>query len=299
MWRSEWSALSRRILGLLEAAKFHVSYIGIVGLDADTGAGLSLEPVTRTIFEDLRAFRDRYARTLPTGADKALAGFFKESTPTFNGAPDLPGYANRSLHVRLTKLVALEAEVSYHLTDFRARAKRLSERAFAHLQRTIVADPDCASRWKRAFKHKDEMACEKLGAAHLLWHGIWAFKANTAGERTDLIMGDVLHDRRADIEEVAEALVLTEWKKVTEKSKLHSALNEARRQAKLYAGGGLWGVELDAYRYLVLVTEEGLEMPGEFEDAGVLYHPINIAVAPHSPSRAARRRQLTVKHGAP
>jgi hypothetical protein len=220
----------------------------------------------------------------------ALDRFF-DTGATFT--PSGPVDGNRVLHIQLTTLVALEAEISYHLTDFRARAKRLSERAFAHLQRSIVADPECKRRWKKAFSSKGETDCEKLGAVHLLWHGIWAFKAISKGERTDLVMGDVLHEGRGDIEEVAEALVLTEWKRVKQVSELDKARDAALAQAKIYAGGSLFGLELDTYRYLVLVTEKGLDMPSDLEDAGVLYRHINIAVDPLTPSRAAvaeRRR---------
>lgn len=284
MWRSEWSALSRRILGLLEAAKFHISYIAE---RPDVGVGVKLVSVTSAIFEDLRAFQDRYARTLPAGAATVLTDFIETSFPRFRSVPTLDGDGNRQLHSRLTDLVALEAEISYHLTDFTARAKRLSERAFTHLQRSIVADPDCAKRWRQAFD-KGERACEQLGAAHLLWHGIWAFKGHSKGERTDLIMGDVIRNY-SEIEKVAEALVLTEWKKVTKKDELSKSIDQALGQAKLYAGGSLAGLELDTYRYLVLVTERALEMPDDIDEPGVKYRPINIAVEPESPSRAARQ----------
>lgn len=298
MWRSEWPALSRRISGLLEAAKFHRSCIGVGAASDPDGVALrELIPVTAAIFRELQAFRDRYAGTLPASATTALAGFFETSAPTFRATPTLPIDGSRYLHFRLTALVALEAEISYHLTDFHARAKRLSERAFTHLQRSIVADPECAKRWQGAFT-EGELACEKLGAAHLLWHGIWAFKVSSEGERTDLIMGDTLHDRRGDIEDVAEALVLTEWKKVTEESKLRTAQEAAYRQAKRYAGSSLAGVELDRYRYLVLVTREELPLQDDFEDAGVWYRHINIAVHPRSPSRAARQRLRTARRAA-
>ena len=67
-------------------------------------------------------------------------------------------------------------------------AKSLVERAFIHLQRTIVVDHDIRKKWKSAF-NTGEIACERLGAVHLLSHGIWAFKADALGERTDLILG--------------------------------------------------------------------------------------------------------------
>ncbi len=58
-----------------------------------------------------------------------------------------------------------------------------------------------------------ETACEKLGALHLLSHGILAFKAYAPGERTDLILGDrlVIDD---DLIAGTEGIVLTEWKRV-------------------------------------------------------------------------------------
>jgi hypothetical protein len=283
MWRTEWLALSRRILGLLEAAKFHVSCRNTN--DPYGVAQNKLIPGTQAIFREVKTFRDRHANTLPAEALSALYFFVSH----FNSAPDQAAHADLSLHYRVTTLVALEAEISYHLTDFTARAKRLSERAFAHLQRSIVADPDCAARWQRAFSD-GETACERLGAAHLLLHGIWAFKANSEGERTDLILGDLLVDRLSGIEDVAEALVLTEWKKVKKASELQTARDSAHKQAKHYAGSSLVGVELDAYRYLVLVTDRGLKMPDNVVDAGVLYCHINIAVNPLIPSRAARQR---------
>lgn len=287
MWRSEWSALSRRILGLLEAAKFHIS-CRRHGMSADPGgvAGRYLLPSTQDIFKHLGQFRERHADTLPPPAITAFSGFLTTNSALFSGSGDKDDV---SLQLRVTALVALEAEISYHLADFRARAKRLSERAFTHLQRSIVADPDCAKRWRQAFD-KGETACEQLGAAHLLWHGIWAFKGHSKGERTDLIMGDVIRNY-SDIETVAEALVLTEWKKVTEKDELSKSIDKALGQAKLYAGGSLAGLELDTYRYLVLVTERALEMPNDIDDElGVTYHPINIAVDPLTPSHAARQR---------
>lgn len=290
MWHSEWSALSRRISGLLEAAKFHIScrVPGSTSNDVHGVAPRELLPVTAAIFRDLEALRERHLRTLPAAARAALDRFVETSAALFAGTDDRNDV---SLHFRVTALVALEAEVSYHLTDFPARARRLSERAFSHLQRCIVADPDTARRWRRAFRETGETACERLGAAHLLFHGIWAFKANTAGERTDLVLGDILLNRMGEVEEVAEALVLTEWKKVARPGDLPKAQRVAHTQAKLYAGSSLAGLELDAYRYLVLVTRTRMEMPPDFDEAGVQYRHINIAVSPLSPSRTARQRR--------
>ena len=66
-----------------------------------------------------------------------------------------------------------------------------SERAFAHLQRHFVADAECRDKWTSAFTD-GEVACEALRALHLLLHGLWAFKVDNAGARTDLVFQEPL-----------------------------------------------------------------------------------------------------------
>jgi len=78
MWRSEWSALSRRISGFLEAAKFHRSCIGPGHQNDDDRVALEkLIPGTDAIRRELQTFRDRYASTLPPDAAAALTSFLK------------------------------------------------------------------------------------------------------------------------------------------------------------------------------------------------------------------------------
>ena len=52
---------------------------------------------------------------------------------------------------------------------------------------------------------------QEFGGAHLLLHGIWAFKVHTPEERTDLVLQEPIRDYD-EVERAAEALVLTEWK---------------------------------------------------------------------------------------
>lgn len=173
------------------------------------------------------------------------------------------------------------------LTDFTAHARRLSERAFVHLQRSIVVDESVRQRWQQAFR-AGEVACEKLGALHLLQHGIWAFKVYAPGERTDLIFQEPL--REAEPEKAAEALVLTEWKIVYASSELDAKISEARMQADRYGTGCLGGLELAGYRYLVMVTEKHMKMPADSQEGNVVLRHLNIAVDPDPPSIDARRR---------
>ncbi len=179
----------------------------------------------------------------------------------------------------------LITEVNYLLTNISEVIKRQSERAFLHLQQSIVAAEDIQERWQKAFD-VGETACEKLGAAHLLLHGIYAFKANAEGARTDLVFPD--RPLNTDtVQRTADGLVLTEWKKVEAQTEANAKAEYARKQAALYNAGILGGIELANYRYIVLVSEEQLNRIEEIEENGVTYRHINIAVAPLSPSKAA------------
>jgi hypothetical protein len=181
------------------------------------------------------------------------------------------------------------AQVSFFLSDTQEIIRSRAERAFEHLQRSIVADADVRKKWQDAFKNKNgEATCEALGAVHLLLHGIWAFKANSAGERTDLIYRDVLSD--ADrVRRAADGLVLTEWKKPRDGENSEALYKKAFTQARLYSQGSLADIELAAYRYLVLVSMKRIIVPANLNCDGITYRYINIAVAPDSPSQDGLR----------
>jgi hypothetical protein len=97
-------------------------------------------------------------------------------------------------------------------------------------------------------------------------------------------MGDRLSEL-TEVERSAEALVLTEWKKVTGGNTLDACAEEALKQAARYASGSLSGIELYAQRYLVLVSEDVLDIPSDRTDSGITYRYVNIPVNPASPSR--------------
>ena len=125
-----------------------------------------------------------------------------------------------------------------------------SEFAFAHLQRSIVVDEAFRKKWQDAFA-AGETVCEGLGAVHLLSHGIWAFKVNAAGERTDLVYAEPLADF-ATRHRYADGLVLTEWKKAATAKEAARKFEEAWDQARRYAQGVLAGNELTSHRYAVV-----------------------------------------------
>jgi hypothetical protein len=151
------------------------------------------------------------------------------------------------------------------------------------LQRSIVVDESVQQRWTNAFK-SGEPECEKLGAVHLLGHGIWAFKVNATGGRTDLVFQEPLADL-ANAVRSSDGLVLTEWKRHRTGQSAARCFEQARSQSKSYASGVLAGTELTHVRYAIVVSEEDVELPADVLDGGVTYRHINVAVNPRVPSR--------------
>jgi len=157
-----------------------------------------------------------------------------------------------------------------------------------HLQSSIAADLKVRESWIQAFQH-GETACERLGASHLLLHGVWSFRASAEHARTDL----VLSESRTDWEEprrAAQGLVLTEWKRVVATDETDKKADEALMQAQLYREEPLAGFEVASVRYLVLVSESRLlSMPQARVHNDVTYEYRNVAVNPDPPSIEARK----------
>lgn len=275
-WLVEWKAIADHISGMLDAARF---YLETRSDDPYRVAEKHLMPQAQEVFTSIQLFSKLYGSSLPPKAAERLAEFLEKSGHYFSSPDQEPRLA---LQFRVTTLVSFRAEFSYLLTDTEAFARRLSERAFKHIQRCIVADAHERERWRDSFK-RGETACERLGAARLLLHGIWAFKVNAAGERTDIVFSEPIS--REEVEQSADALVLTEWKIVKPGTELQNKVALAKNQARRYSTGVLAGLELARYRYLVIVSEKVLQMPADDHDGNLIYRHINISVDPHTPSR--------------
>jgi hypothetical protein len=202
---------------------------------------------------------------------------------------DMPATLDKRLPILQLWLIALSAfkgRFEFLMTDQDHQIIATTERAFQHLQRLIVADRKYRDMWKESY-NSGEVECEKLGGVHLLWHGIWAFKVDAAGERTDLVMGNRI-DSPAEMEQSAFGLVLTERKRASDPGQAIELYGQGRKQASLYAKGSLGGIELLSTRYVVVVTEKALEPPPSTTEDGFVYRHINIAVDPYTPSKAAK-----------
>jgi hypothetical protein len=271
-WFDRWGAISRRISGLVEAARI---FAGVPQAQAlyENVVGDGLIPEARALQEELRSFRASYPE-LPADAVQAIDAFLGQQLDTSMNVGRLHG---------ITYLVLLQSRLEYAIADTEVFARSTTELAIEHLRRSIVANPTIAAAWRSAFK-ESEPACEKLGAAHILGHGIWAFKVNAQGGATDLVFAEPVDEAKAN--RVARALVLTEWKKATAKNVADKAA-EAREQASLYTRGVLGGLELKRTRYVVLVTEKEIVAPADVREGDVTYRHVVVPVKPDTPSVAA------------
>jgi hypothetical protein len=278
----QWKALSSRIRGLMQAGELHAQYLAVRSSDS-YGRGKRLREQCERVLVGLRAFRDSFHQVLPTSAVNAIDDFVAKTGPLIKDSNGTPDSRQERVWAALVLLAAIETEVSFLLSDVQESLRARSERAFSHLQRSIVVDAELRARWQRAFAD-GEVACEKLGAVHLLLHGIWAFKIDAVGARTDLVFQESAGDF-TEAQRYADGFVLTEWKKANADDQSSRCFEEARLQARRYAQGPLAASELTRYRYAVVVSRQQVEVPADFREGGFVCRHINVSVDPRVPSR--------------
>ena len=229
-WHHEWLALRARIQGLLAAGTFFYSALQHSSADDQGVRKKILLRNAQNIFSSLNDYLISYKSAFPEDALTSLERFLDQpEVKNFNFNPS-SGQVRGHVQFALTSLAAFQSEFSYVISDTQALALRITERAFLHLQRSIIADDDVRKKWLSAFDY-GETKCEKLGALHLLSHGVWAFKAHGEKGRTDLILSEPLPDSSI-IEKTSTALVLTEWKVVKHDSELDEKIGAALEQTR-------------------------------------------------------------------
>ncbi len=254
---SSWKSISERIKSLIKASELHASFLK-VNSASPYGADAALQKQCEGIVQEVEVFKRQFEPYLPTTAIEAIARFSSDGGAHIN--QNNKGDAGL-LRSSIVKLAGFESELTYCLDSSAERVRSTSELAFAHLQRLIAVDAAFRTKWLDAFL-AHETHCEKLGGVHLLWHGIWAFKVDATGGKTDLV-----YQEAPRLSEVPAALgmVLTEWKLARRSEEIEGAFADARMQADLYAGGVLAGLELTSHRYLVVVSEKASKIPPDFE----------------------------------
>lgn len=279
MWNIEWTALSARIAALLEAGTYFVRTVG-TGESDNYGLTDELLRNAKETVDRIKIFESNHGCQIPESAREALIRFLTQYNAHFpNMSGGLPATQGA-----LTLLASFRGEFDYLVNDAEAVGRSLVARAFAHLQRSIVADDVVRQRWQTAFD-EGETAVEKLGGVQLLLHGVWAFKASATGERTDLVLGIPLAVTN-EVRRAANTLALTEWKVVNDNSELESKRNQALEQARRYSSGILAGFELSSRRYLVIVSGDFLTLPSPSRENSAVYEYLNVAISPTVPSKA-------------
>ncbi len=274
-----WKSIAARIKGLCEAGIIHSQFLQ-VSSGSPYGADRELQTHAEGIKSEVDSFKKDHAVHLSIRIAEALDRFEDGVGKQILGNSLGDATLVRTI---IVKLAAFESEVTFLLADTEQSIIAATENAFKHLQRLIVVDLDYQQKWEKAFA-TGEVACEKLGAIHLQWHNLWAFKAHGIGGRTDLVYQDSLSDGEA---QEAPALILTEWK-VGRGPDAHTEFAQARNQAESYGEGVLGGTELASIRYLIVVTGKTVSKPSDFKVGHITYRHINIAVNPDLPSIASK-----------
>ena len=289
-YRDAWNSHRQRIDTVWQMAELHSRLLSLApaqspfqNRDIAQTARLVLNEC-RSVCSALIEYSESFRGFLPTHIAKMMDAHLDLCGQELEKWSHDQDQNTQSLAVNIPfRLKSLESDVSHLLSDTQESIRFRSERAFSHLQRLIVVDPSVRTEWKNAFLN-GETACEKKGAVHLLWHGIYAFKANAEGARTDLVYAEPV-DRGDPAVRSAEGLILTEWKKATSTVDAAEKFRLARGQGVAYARGILAENELRDYAYAIVVTNKAVQLPDECEENGLTWRHINIAVDPETPSR--------------
>ena len=281
----EWNRLAARVRGLVSASELSASLFA--KQEDALGTLANLGRVAQQVTASVNGFGgslDISESVVKRKIHDTVERIWTLIDPaTGSASSSAPGMRENCIRSALVALAGLEAEVSYLLSDRQSEIRQRAERAFAHLQRSIVVDETARQKWDRAFQ-AGEVECERLGAVHLLSHGIWAFKVNASGGRTDLVYQEPMHDIGTATRS-SEGLVLTEWKKMKEGREPNDCFAAARGQAKSYSSGVLAGTELARVRYAIVVSRMDIEVPDDALQEGISYRHINVAVDPRVPSK--------------
>jgi 16S rRNA G966 N2-methylase RsmD len=282
-WLQQWHILAARIDGLLHAAEFLVSAFKVYSSDVFGVVGKSILPELAAINTEIEELGKVYACELPAEATQALYQYIAQDW----GKTQLDAKADIQT---VAALAAFRSRFEYLIRDSESEGRNMTELAFEHLRRCLVVDENVKAKWQKAFK-KHETACEKLGAIHLLSHGIWAFKVVAPGGATDLVFSDPLQHHAQIVRKTARALILTEWKLVKSHAEIVTKAQEARDQATIYSGGILGDIEVKRTRYVVLVCQKDETPPDDILLGMITYRHIVLAVNPEVPSLSARNRK--------
>lgn len=186
-------------------------------------------------------------------------------------------------------------ELCEYYADDIVELRSAADIAFERLQKSIIVNKVQKEEWQDGWENNNlETRFEELGDTHLLSHNIWSAKFNTKGARTDLVLCDPTFDTQIDPTDgkykTGKGLLLTEWKVCRKPKDVAKLIDGAIKQAANYLSPHLSGFELAKLCYIVIVSEDWIEI-GTIDRfvEGITFRIINIACIPSSPSCLAKK----------
>jgi hypothetical protein len=284
-WYDQWRAIDARIHALGERGHLAFASPQTVGSDFHGTVTAGIIREGKELFELLGSLESAAGDAFPEPARRCIRDFRQDFHSLLHpGAQRLGGWGG--VQAVLDAFVGVGARLRFHMSDVQASIRSATERGLIHLRRSLIVDDALRDRWAIAFK-RGEPALEGLGAVHLLLHGIWAFKADTKGERTDLVLGQhLVGDLLDQAQTAARGLVLTEWKRIGSAKQFAAQCDQGLLQAQRYSQGALAGVELTTVRYVILVSMDVDQNREPAEFSGTTYRFVSIQISPRVPSKS-------------
>jgi hypothetical protein len=174
-WHQKWRVLCTRIDGLRQSGEYISNTLPIAPGDGFGIIRRWLAAELRAIVNELETFKDSLPNELPPAAIHELDRILKRDWFT-----DRPEQINENL-VSIGALITFRTSFDYLIQDTEIEARSRTELAFEHIRRILLIDNDVRQKWRDRYIENRETGCEKLGALHLLSHGILAFKISGQG----------------------------------------------------------------------------------------------------------------------
>ncbi len=148
-YNDPWKALSARIQGLMQAAQLHARFLAVRRSDPHRRAK-RLGKQVEDVLSLLQTFRDSYQGMLPSAAVDSIDYSIEKMGSLLSQTGGSPDDQQERVWAALVQLGAFETELSFILSDIQQLIRSRAERAFSHLQRSIVADPAFGEKWRTA-----------------------------------------------------------------------------------------------------------------------------------------------------
>ncbi|MBV1881539.1 MAG: hypothetical protein KUG82_07890 [Pseudomonadales bacterium] len=206
----EWLAIEKLIGDIISICNSYINMRKAEGADNKSVVKRVIFPFYSEISERIIKFKERYSAVLTEEANHRLESFQDETKIVLGAKSSTGEQSASSVLYTSAQLQKFKSDFNYLISDLDAVAFRLTERSFLHLQQSICVDDPTRTAWMNAFSNREEK-CEKLGAIHLLSHGIYSFKANTENGNTDLVLSEPVTEKTTEFaNRTSEGLVLTE-----------------------------------------------------------------------------------------